>query len=55
MTLQPIGLNKSMGQTRGPLYSFACVNGVLEHKLYRAFSLAQLDEIRERSNQNIIP
>ena len=54
MTVQPNGLNKRIGWTKKTLYSFAYVNDVLEHKLWRAFSLAQLDEIRERSNQNII-
>lgn len=34
--------------------NFAYVNDVLENKLQSAFSLAQLEEIRERSNQNII-
>ena len=33
MTLQPNGLNKRMGQTKKPLYSFAYVNDVFEHKL----------------------
>lgn len=43
-----------MGKTKKPLYSFAYVNDVLENKLQSAFSLAQVEEIRERSNQNII-
>ena len=33
MALQPNGLNKRMGKMKKPLYSFAYVNDVLEHKL----------------------
>ena len=32
MTLQPNALNKRMGNMKKPLYSFAYVSDVLEHK-----------------------